>query len=256
MKQKGLIETLSFWTNKALLFPAIKIFSFTDDHQKYLLTSGRCPSCSETISGTPFLKPKIAVYTKNGKKISLIRSNVFNTEYFECLKCSFQWNMCANKIKTTLVQDKLKFKITETDRSEEAIGEERRIIDNAKSSASCVRKFLVSQEWSQAYSIEHNHLKKASAKAGLGQANIANIALATENSLQKKYVISNESKTIYSEEIEIEVPAFKKLVVVIQWKRIWQYGIILLQNEHEDLQIPYKVVVGITFDQLQYDAES
>jgi len=69
--------------------------------------------------------------------------------------------------------------------------------------------------------------------------------------------MSEEAKETYVEEIESEVPAFTKLSLVFRWKRIWQHGVVQLNtSEGDEIRVPYKIVVGITFDQFQTDEKS
>ena len=96
-----------------------------------------------------------------------------------------------------------------------------------------------------------------STELGIGIDEITSIKTSFEETIRKQYSISEETKEVYSEEIEIEVSSSIKLNLVFQWKRIWQCGFIKFRNQNnEELKVPFRVVVGVTFDQLQIDENS
>jgi hypothetical protein len=74
------------------------------------------------------------------------------------------------------------------------------------------------------------------------------------DSVRKKFSISEESQETYAEQVELDVPAATHLTVYFQWKRIWQCGFIQFRNQNnEEWQVPFRVAVGVTFDQQQVD---
>ncbi len=144
--------------------------------------------------------------------------------------------------------------VIETIRTEEAIGDEQRIIDNSKSSSQVTRRFTISKEWSQIKTIEYEQAELSGKEIRIGVENISSLGVSVENSITTKYTSSNEQKHSYSEEITLEIPAKTKLRVTFSWKRIWQNGIIKVCDElGNEILIPYRVVVGVTFDQTQID---
>lgn len=46
-----------------------------------------------------------------------------------------------------------------------------------------------------------------------------------------------------------QIPAHCKLTVVVRWKRIWQHGYIVATRDGVQLHIPFRVAIGMTFDQ-------
>jgi hypothetical protein len=91
----------------------------------------------------------------------------------------------------------------------------------------------------------------------IGMGESTSIKATFEETIRQKYSISEGTREISSEEIWIEVPQFTKLVLVFQWKRIWQRGFIRLRDQsNRELKVPFQVVVGVTFDQLQADERS
>ena len=87
-----------------------------------------------------------------------------------------------------------------------------------------------------------------------GFLKLPNFKLNAQSVVKDRYSISESSKQTYSEEIVIEIPAYTKLRVFFQWKRIWQLGLIRFQDRNnKEFEIPFRVALGITFDQMQVD---
>jgi hypothetical protein len=144
--------------------------------------------------------------------------------------------------------------ILETTRSEEPLGEDHRIIDNLHSSIHLTRKFTVSKNWSQAYTVGYEHIHTEKGEFGLSVMNQVNLKLAIEQALKAQYSIAETITRTYSEEVLLDVPARTKLRVTFRWKRLWQHGVVRLQSQPgQCLEVPFQVVVGLTFDQVQTD---
>ena len=144
--------------------------------------------------------------------------------------------------------------IAETTRSEESLGEEQRIIDNLNSSIQVSRRFTVSKGWSQSYAIGYENVSTNKGEIGFNILNQANLKYAIEEALKEQYSISEQSSRTCAEEVLLEVPARTKLCVSFQWKRIWQHGVIKLPSQKgQIIEVPFQVVVGLTFDQVQTD---
>ena len=171
----------------------------------------------------------------------------------KCPKCETKWPVFSGgKLPETLKQPYQEIK--ETHRSEEEIGAEKREIDNAKSSIELERRFTVTREWTKSFIVEEEIGRKTGAELSVGLSETASIKATAEEAIRVKYIRTEDTKQIYTEEIVLKVPANTKLLVVLNWKRIWQHGIITLHDEKGDVsEWPFKLVVGVTFDQTQAD---
>lgn len=172
----------------------------------------------------------------------------------KCPKCETKWPVFSGgkKLPETLKQTHQEIK--ETHRSEEEIGAEKREIDNAKSSIELERRFTVTKEWSKSFIIEEEKGRKTGAELSVGLSETASIKATAEEAIRLKYIRTEDTKQIYTEEIVLKVPANTKLLVVLNWKRIWQHGIITLHDEMGGVsEWPFKLMVGVTFDQTQVD---
>lgn len=144
--------------------------------------------------------------------------------------------------------------IIETDRSEEILGTEQRLIDNSQSTSKTTRKFTVSRKWSKSYSIQYENTQVNGTEFNLGlkfpETEVASIKVTSQETLKKQYFISEGIKENYTEEVQVEVPESRKLNLIFRWKRIWQNGFIKLRSQdNTELNVPFQVVVGMTFDQ-------
>ena len=101
-------------------------------------------------------------------------------------------------------------------RSQEPIaGVEERFIDNSRSGSTVTKTLTVTREWSCTYTIEHH---------------------------------------VHQENVEVVIPPFKKMRVSLNWKNILEIGTIVLQDQyHTRIELPFAIVIGVTFDQTQID---
>jgi hypothetical protein len=231
------------------------LFGISAEHKRYLTSGYKCPSCGESI-----LK-KTDFYFRSGKKIPRwVNAKAMSIPKMivmaGCPICEHRWEVYG-KSKPAVAFGVSVVDVVETERSEEAIGDDRRLIDNSKSSTKVTRKFALTKEWSRTYSIEYEKSHIDRSELNIAIQNIGGLRASAEHGLRQKYAMSEEAKETYVEEIESEVPAFTKLSLVFRWKRIWQHGVVQLNtSEGDEIRVPYKIVVGITFDQFQTDEKS
>lgn len=235
---KSYIETLSGY------------FRLSDEH-KQSVASGKCLSCGGRV--LPLSDSNVNCYAKDGTKLlSAWQRTKTRPEVLECKQCSYRWRIYSTSPPIVEVLG-----IIEMERHEEPIGEERRLIDNSKSSTKLTRKISISREWTKTYSIEYEKSQIDGTEVDIGVSESVGIKASSEETIRKQYSISEEVKETYLDEVEVEVSGFTKLSLAFHWKRIWQHGFIRLctQNDKE-LNIPFRIAVGITFDQLQIDEKS
>ncbi|WP_455200890.1 hypothetical protein [Kaarinaea lacus] len=96
--------------------------------------------------------------------------------------------------------------------------------------------------------------KSSGTEISLGISEVADIKAAAEQELKNRYTKMEETRQTYAEEIILKVPGNTKLLVEFNWKRIWQHGNIIIHTDAgEAINLPFKAIVGITFDQTQID---
>ncbi|WP_239313182.1 hypothetical protein [Frankia sp. Cj3] len=138
--------------------------------------------------------------------------------------------------------------MTETHRSEEPIGTETRRIDNTAGTSRLTRTMRVTREWSRTVSLDLNASHRASIGAQAGPAWLA-LQPSVEQTLSDNYSVSAGRREEFAEEIGVEVEPGTALTVVLAWKRLWQHGMVHLLSRGRQVELPFRVAVGITFDQ-------
>lgn len=138
--------------------------------------------------------------------------------------------------------------IQETETSYEPSGYEERAIDNSRNDGFIKRKLIISREWTRTISLEKSATNSFSASAGVKGF----FDLGLEQTLQDKYHVEINERKTFTEEIELEVVPRSKTVLRIEWKTIWQNGVIEITDQNQNIFfIPFKVSKGLTFDQIQ-----
>lgn len=251
-------------------------FGLSKEHEQFYSLM-RCPLCKQYPIVPKYLTIDEIPISSKTPYTEMNRSAIA-----ECPKCEQRWavfsesqpGMVRQKTKIMTVQSNNPEKplenkqpiasglasltILETERVEEFLGAEQRLIDNSNSATNLTRKFTISKEWSQSYTIEYENTTNRSGEGSVGlqllNFNLGNLKLTAQNSLKEKYSISESSKQTYGEEIVIEIPPHTKLRVFFQWKRLWQSGLIKFKDRHgAEFEVPFRVVLGVTFDQMQVD---
>ena len=224
---------------------------WSDEHKQFYSSGYRCPQCNERLMSS-LGTITVNFYSDKRELIPLWKMAVYRADFAGCPKCNYLW-----KVKGTNQPDApRKFEILgiiETDRMEENIGTDKRTIDNSMSSVKLKRKFTISKQWAKTYSLEYEKVQVENSGLTIGIDKL-DIKTGFEETIRKQFAISEETQEVYSEEVEIDVPGSTKLNVLFYWKRIWQCGFIRFRNQNvEELKIPFRVAVGVTFDQLQFD---
>lgn len=152
--------------------------------------------------------------------------------------------------------DPVVVEVRETGQYEEPLGEETRTIDNRRSPTGITRSVKASREWTRTLSVggEQHTTFGAEVSGGVSWLRAkGNI----ERELQRNYSMESGTRHVYEEEITITVPERTAVRIQLRWKRIWQRGVVVLRNpDGSTNQVPYQVVVNITFDQTLSDADT
>ncbi len=226
---------------KARLWPASKIHNWSDDHISYM-ASGECPRCSKILMNKLFgLEKHVNYKSLQGQRLA------------ECGWCGFTWNVEKNGAAGPPTSS-FTIEIVEVSRSDEDIGKDVREIDNSTSSVPVTRKFSFSKEWKKNYKVEYEKIKSSLTELSIGSEELGSLKSSSEEKLRAAYSISTETKEFFSEDVSCDVPARTRLIMNILWKRIWQHGVIKLNTPQGCLDIPYRVLVGLTFDLQQTEA--
>jgi hypothetical protein len=138
--------------------------------------------------------------------------------------------------------------ITEMHRSEESIGTESRRIGNTSGAVRLTRTMRVTREWSRTVNLDLHDTRGSSADTGVGPAWLF-LRATVEQSLSRAYTISEDRREEFAEELSVEVEPGAAVTVVLDWKRLWQHGVVHALFQGRQIEIPFCVAIGITFDQ-------
>jgi hypothetical protein len=181
----------------------------------------------------------------------------FADAYAACPRCGHRWPVFGGGTapEPAAPAGPAPFELHETMRTEEPLGEERRQIDNSQSSVECERRFRVAKEWTRRVVVDREKASTRRGEAGLALDGLIKVGGALERELRDRYSVTDEARHLYEEEIALKVGARTRVVVLLAWKRIWQHGeAVALAPDGARVTVPYRVAVGVTFDQTQYDA--
>ena len=230
-------------------------YGYSEEHKIFLSSGYKCSKCNKTLLNMAGILT-VKFYSKDGKKMNMF-TGTYQGEIAECPHCAHRWNYRGKS--SPIRPNKLEVvNIIETSRSEEILGVEQRLIDNSRSTSKTTRRFTVSREWSKNYTIKYENTQVNGAELNLGlklvETELANLKVASQETLNKQYSISEGTTENYTEEVQVEVPGYKKLNVIFNWKRIWQHGVIKFRDQNNQVfDVPFQVAVGVTFDQSQID---
>ncbi len=143
-------------------------------------------------------------------------------------------------------------KMVVTGHREEPIGVDKQYIDSSKTRATVVKDFTFTKEWSRTLTIESE--ESISRSFGVGIDDIVSIHFIAEQAVRNKYSISTTEHQSRTEKMSITIPAGTKQQVILQWKQIWEEGMVqLVDQSGRRVDIPFSVAADLTFDQRVID---
>ncbi|RSM43830.1 hypothetical protein DMA12_18360 [Amycolatopsis balhimycina DSM 5908] len=139
-------------------------------------------------------------------------------------------------------------------RSEEPLGTETRRIDNSASNSTSIRRIRAQRSWIRKQELLFEKLKKRSVTGGVEVANVLNLRGALEETVKQSQTSVTQAEEIFEEQIELTIPARTAVDILLHWKQVWQEGLLIVTTSTgETYEVPYREVVGITFDQQNRD---
>jgi hypothetical protein len=174
-----------------------------------------------------------------------------------CSHCGYGWDVFAStqSLINTPPGAMTVYQIVETVRSEELIGDELRKIDNSSTSTSAVRRLRAARRWTKTCDV---HLERASTTIRGWDwivPNLTGYRSSVETAIKQNYAITAEAEQSFEEEIELTVPARTNVQLRLRWKRLWQEGYVVMTGpDNQMVNIPFRTVIGVTFDQESVDS--
>ena len=106
----------------------------SEEQKRYLASGGRCPRCDARLMNM-FGIETTRYYSADGKQLAKLAAGAFRADSAQCPKCGHRWKTYGTSSAISAPAVRI-LGITETERSEEFFGEDRRVIDNSRSATS------------------------------------------------------------------------------------------------------------------------
>jgi hypothetical protein len=140
------------------------------------------------------------------------------------------------------------------DLSEEPCGIQTINLDNSQSQTQVMRRHVVTAEWSQTYTIEHEkiHSETVSIEPNITEASV--IKRTIENLVRERYSYTKGKINKLEETIELVSLPNKNTCVEIRWKKIIENWVITLVDQYgRIIYIPFSFFVRKSFDHANID---
>jgi hypothetical protein len=150
--------------------------------------------------------------------------------------------------------DEVATRQVETGRREEPIGTETRTVDNSRSASSSVRRLKARRTWTGSQEVRFEETTRKSVSGGVEVKAVVNLRGELEQAVRRSRTTVVQDERTFEEEIEVTIPARTTVDVLLHWKRVWQEGNLVVTTSSGDVfEVPYREVVGLTFDQENRD---
>lgn len=197
----------------------------------------RCPRCQRLILHSRTYEPS--------GRVRRIRRPTDPASLSECPRCHQRW---------FYYQQPDQIEVLETRQSSDELRREEFVLDNTKGTSTLKRTRSVSEEWTQAYSLEREETDTATITGTLGVDGGPSAAVTAEQALKERFAISEQKKRTFTEEISFEVPPGVSRSVLLTFKRTWQHGTIrVTPPDEEAFEVPFKVATALMMDVAQED---
>jgi hypothetical protein len=144
--------------------------------------------------------------------------------------------------------------VVETTRHSEPLGGDERMVDNVDSDTTVTRSIKATKRWKQTCNLQVERSRVTSQGAEVKLADVAALKTSMENTLREQYAMSAEEEQTFEEHVTLEIPPRSSLRFIMAWKRIVQNGYVrVLDSAGLTVDVPFAMVVGVTFDQRQLD---
>jgi hypothetical protein len=235
-----------------LVLNALNPLGLSAETLKYQLT-GRCPKGHFIIP--PFRKLS---YSANGNKLNGLMPLLMmpRSAIAECPVGHETWSVFASHSSTAAVQPSpaaLPLTLLETDRSEDDWYVERRSFDNARGTSDFSTTIAISRSWKQTLDLDKEVTNPTLGKLGIKVADVVDAGVSVEQTIKRRYSVSDEREEAYTTTLDVKVPVATKRTIELQWKRVWQHVFVVVQGSSSAEQIPFKVLVDIRFDTTTLD---
>jgi hypothetical protein len=150
----------------------------------------------------------------------------------------------------TVAETPTKSTVIEGSRYTVPLGAETRTMDNSKSGSPTMREVRLTREWTKTFVVDVEHITTMHGSADFS-IRVLELKFEAERTLSKTYSTTTTERETFEEKVTVNVSPYTKSEIMFSWKEIRQKGVVQVVGPGFESQIPYEVVVGLTFDQQQ-----
>ena len=141
-------------------------------------------------------------------------------------------------------------------RRSEGIGTETYDFDNSGSSSTSEEMLQITNETQFVMVIDGERSSVKGGNSTFGITHFASIEGQVQNTLRNHYSVEATSKLTVERSTRISIPPRTHVRVTLNWKRVWQDGVINLRPPSgHAVAVPYSVTVDLSFDKKTVDVE-
>ena len=143
--------------------------------------------------------------------------------------------------------------VIETTREEEPIGQDiPKRCDNRKSKSEAKFTIRASRTWRRQCTMqtERIHTEGSATAVGFNKIVTANLQETLQKAMHESFSATDEVVSTFDQSFEVTVPPGALQTVVLAWKKIWQIGYIRLLIGGIQVDVPFKILVDIDYDQI------
>lgn len=226
------------------------MFGLSEEHDKFQRTN-KCPNGHWILP--PFRNPSYVAADGTSYKPLTPYQLMDRSTIAECPVGHERWPVFAVSDKPIDApeggQGQPTVTIVETQRAEEEWYVEDKVVDNTGYGQALKKTIQIKQKWTQDYVVERENTQSSGITLGVGPLMVFNLEHQSEQTLRRRYEISEGQERTYATTEEIPVAAYSKVYIYLHWKRQWQHGLVVFGYPNgAKVQMPFKVAVGLDYD--------
>ena len=222
---------------------------YSDEQKRYLKGFGKCPLC-ETRGAAQLVDTDGNVLGKLDWKLS-VKPDPDRPVVARCKHCEQTWPIFADRMEA-LPAPEPTVEIVETEQTAERFRVDTMCLDNRGGTSPLRRSVTKSQEWSRSYEITNEESKTSDKKLSIPLTG-GTLGLKAERAVKSSYSLTEDKKAVLTDTFDFEVPPNTLREVSFIYKRIWQHGLVRVEEAGEIREAPFRVAVRLEVDLAQND---
>ncbi len=136
----------------------------------------------------------------------------------------------------------------------EPIGRDQTDFDNSGSASTSVETLHITHATEFEMLLDEDTATTSSGGGSVALIGLADISGQIQQELRRHHSVRVSSTFTMERTSELQVPAHTHVRILLDWKRIWQDGVIELRTRNRDqVELPYSLTVGLDFDKTTLD---